>query len=467
MKSLTNPILRAWKWWFAPRSTDPTVVYRERALRVLLPIIVLLRTFSMIQSYSRMAPNLPAPYAPLWVSLAVFVVPIYFSIFFLARQEMDWAGVFFILHWYLIDMLSLPAEGYWYPGYQISLIIQVVLGALFLPSRGILSFMTFQLITVGIWGNWLDINHFDPPLLSSGQPVAIFQRVIITLAAQEAIIIFIVRYLRMQMEKSLLNQQSTIDQLEDEIIERHRLQNEREKVFLELEQRNTELERLAYTLSHELKSPLITIRGFMGYLREDAMGGNIKRLDQDIHRITDGTEKMLHLINELIDLMRVGRIDHMSTEVSLRALIDGAIELVHERLVEKNIKVLIADDLPYVYGDHKLLLEVFQILLENSAKFMGKQSEPRVEIGQRIGQDDLPVFYVCDNGIGIAPRFTERVFGIFDKLDVKSEGTGVGLALVKRIIEVHGGDIWVESDGVGKGSAFCFTIPDSRIKIHE
>ncbi len=223
MNSLTNPIIRVWKWWSTPRSSDPAVMYRERALRILLPIIILLRSLGIQRNYSG-TPDLPAPYAPLWVSLAIFIVPILLSIYFLARQKVGWAGFFFILHWNLTDLLSLPAEGYWYPGYQISIIIQGVLGTLLLPSRAIIPFLIFQLTTIGMWGNWLDLNYYDPPLLSSGQPVAVFRRTIFTLAAQESIILFVVRYLRLQMEKSLRLQQSTIGQLQTEVIERHHVE---------------------------------------------------------------------------------------------------------------------------------------------------------------------------------------------------------------------------------------------------
>jgi len=224
VKPFTNPIIRAWNRWFTPQSTDPTVVYRERALRFLLPVFFLLRVPSIINEYLGIAPNLPAPYAPLWITLIFFVVPYFFSFYFLMRKEVGWAGIFFILHWYLIDMLSLPAEGYWYPGYQISLIIQVVLSTLVLPSRAILPFLVFQLTTVGVWGNWLDVNYYDPPLLSSGLPVAVFRRAIVTLGVQEAIILFIVRYLRLEMEKSLRFQQMTIEQLQTEVAERKRVE---------------------------------------------------------------------------------------------------------------------------------------------------------------------------------------------------------------------------------------------------
>jgi len=116
-----------------------------------------------------------------------------------------------------------------------------------------------------------------------------------------------------------------------------------------------------------------------------------------------------------------------------------------------------------VYGDRQRLVEVLQNLLDNAVKFMGDQSDPRIEIGARSARGEdaehgEPVFYVKDNGIGIAPEHYDRVFGLFNQLDPKIEGTGVGLALVKRIVEFHGGRIWVESEA-GKGATFCFTLP--------
>ena len=111
-----------------------------------------------------------------------------------------------------------------------------------------------------------------------------------------------------------------------------------------------------------------------------------------------------------------------------------------------------------IFGDRQRLVEAVQNQVENACKFMGDQQKPHIQIGQRDSEDGTPVFFVRDNGMGIAPEHHDRIFGLFNKLDATSDGTGIGLALVKRIIEVHGGRIWVESEA-GKGATFCFTLP--------
>jgi signal transduction histidine kinase len=143
--------------------------------------------------------------------------------------------------------------------------------------------------------------------------------------------------------------------------------------------------------------------------------------------------------------------------VDFRELAREAIELVHGRIQGRGIQISIQENLPAVHGDRPRLLEVLQNLIDNAAKFMGDQSTPRIEIGLSGYENGLPIFHVRDNGIGIEHVHHDRIFGLFNKLDGESEGTGIGLALVKRIIEVHGGRIWVESEPA-KGATFFFTL---------
>jgi signal transduction histidine kinase len=195
-------------------------------------------------------------------------------------------------------------------------------------------------------------------------------------------------------------------------------------------------------------------------LEKDALSGNQERLRSDIQRITDATEKMQRLLNDLLELSRIGRLMNESQPIPLDELANEVLELVQGRIMERGIKVYIHPGLPTVFGDRQRIFEVLQNLVDNAAKFMGNQIEPRIEVGylRDDSQNGMPILFVKDNGIGILPEHHERIFGLFNKLDIKSDGTGIGLSIVKRIIEVHGGRIWVESE-VGMGSTFCFTLP--------
>jgi signal transduction histidine kinase len=236
---------------------------------------------------------------------------------------------------------------------------------------------------------------------------------------------------------------------------------EREKLITELELKNAELERFTYTASHDLKSPLITIKGFLGFLREDAQRGNLNRLEADIQRISNAADKMQRLLNDLLELSRIGRLVNTPELVNLNRMIADVLELLDGRISggPVPIRVSVEENLPHVYADGPRLMEVWQNLIDNAAKFKGDQPHPHIEIGQaENSKENLPIFFVRDNGIGIDPKFQDRIFGLFDKLDARTDGTGIGLALVKRIIEFHGGRIWVESEPK-KGATFYFTLP--------
>ena len=235
---------------------------------------------------------------------------------------------------------------------------------------------------------------------------------------------------------------------------------EREQLIEELEAKNAELERFTYTVSHDLKSPLVTIKGFLGLLENDIVKGDTLQIQGDISHIRDASETMQLLLDDLLELSRVGRSVNPPEEVHLSELARDAVKLLASQIAERVVQVDLHPDLPVVFGDRPRLLEVYQNLIQNAVKFMGHQPEPRLEIGVKEEEGKDIILYVRDNGIGIEPRYQDQVFGLFDRLDPGVEGTGIGLALVKRIVEVHGGRIWVESAGLDQGSTFYFTLPN-------
>lgn len=243
-----------------------------------------------------------------------------------------------------------------------------------------------------------------------------------------------------------------------DVTKRKQVEHERERLIAELEAKNAELERFTYTVSHDLKSPLVTIKGFLGLLEKDVANGNAHRIEQDIQRIKVATDRMDQLLRELLELSQIGRVVNETETVSLSELAHEAITLVAGQIADRGVEVVITPDIPNVVGDRLRLLEVFQNLIDNAVKFMGTQPAPCIEIGA-LEKDGETLCYVRDNGAGVDSKYHEKVFGLFERLDTRSEGTGIGLALVKRIIEVHGGRIWLESEGLGRGSTFFFTLP--------
>jgi PAS domain S-box-containing protein len=235
------------------------------------------------------------------------------------------------------------------------------------------------------------------------------------------------------------------------------IETEREKLIKELEEKNAELERFTYTVSHDLKSPLITIKGFLGFIERDTSSGNTKRVKADIKRIADAADKMQLLLNELLELSRIGRLNNPYEQIPFEEIANEAVDLVQGRILNAKAQVKIQSNMPSVYGDRRRLIEVLQNLVDNAAKFVGNRPHPKIEIGQQGEEDGKPIFFVRDNGVGIQPQHQDRIFGLFNKLDSDSDGTGIGLTLVKRIIEVHHGRIWVQSEE-GKGATFFFTL---------
>jgi PAS domain S-box-containing protein len=243
-----------------------------------------------------------------------------------------------------------------------------------------------------------------------------------------------------------------------DISQRKKIEAEREALIRELEAKNDELERFTYTVSHDLRSPLITIGGWLKKIERDATQSNYEHLKDDLARVSETALKMERFVDALLRLSQAGQAVGTKEPVPFADLVQEALRMAGGRISRQKVKVVVSPQLPIVYGDRTRLLQVVLNLVDNAIKFMGSQPSPRVEIGVRQ-RDGYPVLYVCDNGIGIEPCHHETVLGLFSKLDENAEGSGIGLALVKRIVEQHGGAIWVESEGLGEGSTFCFRLP--------
>ncbi len=233
---------------------------------------------------------------------------------------------------------------------------------------------------------------------------------------------------------------------------------ERTQAAKVLQQKNQELEHFTYAVSHDLKSPLVTIQTFLGYLLQDQAKGAAEAVEKDIGFISTAAEKMSTLLEELLRMSRVGRLVNPPSQVSFAELVNDALEAVAGAIEKRGVEVQIIDKAITLRGDRTRLTEIWQNLIDNAVKYMGDQPTPRIEIGIKDSLQEQ-IFYVRDNGIGIDPRHSHKVFDLFQKLAPHTPGTGLGLALVKKVVELNNGRIWMESAGSGHGSCFLFTLP--------
>ncbi|MCK5581052.1 MAG: PAS domain-containing protein [Candidatus Omnitrophica bacterium] len=251
-----------------------------------------------------------------------------------------------------------------------------------------------------------------------------------------------------------------IDGVIFDVTDRQKSEQERERLIGELERKNFELEQFTYTVSHDLKTPLISIGGLLSLSERALVAGDIGNAQKYMARIPRAVEGMNGILTSLLMLSRVGRVSKPEEDVGFVDLVIEVKGFVEVKLVEKNINLTIMPDMPTVRVDRARMVSVVQNLVENAIKYMGDQPEPRVEIGFREGgEPGQMIFYVKDNGIGIDPAYEKKIFGVFEQLDPQYDGMGIGLNLVTRVVESHGGRVWVESQGEGHGSTFCFTLP--------
>jgi light-regulated signal transduction histidine kinase (bacteriophytochrome) len=225
----------------------------------------------------------------------------------------------------------------------------------------------------------------------------------------------------------------------------------------ELRHSNTELEQFAYVASHDLQEPLRGIAGLAQLLQQRYQGQLDSRADEYILHIVEGTQRMQTLINDLLAYSRIGRRGEAIQATAVEAALKATLENLNMAIREYGATIT-NESLPTVRADATQLIQLFQNLIGNAIKFRSERP-PHIHIGV-ADAGDFWQFSVRDNGIGIEPQYFERIFQVFQRLHTRREykGTGIGLAICKKIIERHGGQIWLESE-LGQGSTFYFTLP--------
>ena len=242
-----------------------------------------------------------------------------------------------------------------------------------------------------------------------------------------------------------------------EITDRKRAEEDLYRTLDELKRSNAELEQFAYVASHDLQEPLRGIAGFAQLIQHRYQGQLDSRADEYITHIVDGTQRMQTLINDLLAYSRIGRRGEPIQVIKAEAALQASLENLNLAIQEYGASIT-SEGLPTVQADPTQLIQLFQNLIGNALKFRAERT-PHIHIGATAA-GDFWQFSVHDNGIGIEPQYFERIFQVFQRLHTRREykGTGIGLAICKKIVERNGGRIWVESE-VGQGTTFYFTLP--------
>jgi len=427
MKSSYNSLLN----WFLnphPRVTDPEKIQRSRLLSTILLVQMLVITLIIMLVLKADPVDINEP----TVQGAILIVGLSVVLYIANRLGYTSIAAFGYFLLFVAVFIYIPFYSGENPAFLAFLVIPLIFIAIFFSIKRTTLASIGILALVGILLSFMDPSPGNLPYWNLRN----------------------MWYFLMLATGLILTFMQHLGNLEE--IRRRELK----RINEQLEQKVAELERFAYTVSHELKNPLITIKGYLGSVEKDLQDKKFERAQNDLLRISNASDKLHDTISDLLELSRIGRIVYPPEAVDLVKLTQDVLETVQGRIQARNITVSIFPDLPMVYGDRIRLREVYENLIDNAAKYMGDQSEPLIEVGVR--KDPEITLFVKDNGAGIDSNYHSRIFGLFEKLDSKSEGTGIGLALVKRIVETHDGKIWVESEGLGKGSTFCFTIPDNR-----
>jgi signal transduction histidine kinase len=231
-----------------------------------------------------------------------------------------------------------------------------------------------------------------------------------------------------------------------------------------LREKNEEMEQFVYTVSHDLKSPLITSSGFLTELRDDLQRGDMAAAQDSIMRIGRANDRMSQLIHDLLELSSLGRVQIQPEWLDTEEVVADVVAGLEKQAKQAAVKVSVAPNLSRLYADMNRFVQVLENLLTNAFKYACDEPHRVIEVGVDTDHEQARL-YVRDQGPGVLQSDSERIFGLFERGTAKRPGTGVGLAIVARIAKTHGGKAWVESAAEGATFWVSFPVPDSSSPI--
>lgn len=242
-----------------------------------------------------------------------------------------------------------------------------------------------------------------------------------------------------------------------DITKRKNLEVHLRRVVAALQRKNQEMEQFVYTVSHDLKAPVVTSTGFLGLLKEDVAARRYDDVMDSVMRLERANGRMGQLIDDLLQLSRIGRIQLEVEEVDVDHVVKLVCENLSPQIAEKSVRIDIQERMPTISADRKHVYQAFENLLTNALKYGSEGEGPHIAIGfEEVESENR--FYVRDNGRGISPEYRQKIFRLFQRLENDNRGTGVGLTIVARIMQMHGGRAWVESSP-GAGATFWLAFP--------
>jgi signal transduction histidine kinase len=374
------------------------------------------------------------------------ILPILAATLFIRRRMFEWAvrflAVLMILTITLLSTRGLGIHALSNLGFPAILIV-----ASLVSRRRTMIFLTLLTVACVCWLVFGELaGWYTPTTLVRSVPGDFFTAALTIIAAA-----LMVRLLSESMF-------TTNRQLQQELQERRKAELRLQELVRELEAKNAELESFTDTASHDLKIPLSEIRRQLKNIEQDVISGDRVRLRENVEKAAIASETMRDLLDELLFLSYIGRSRNPSTEAPFAEIVRAAIPLV-DSLRSTQAEILVAEDLPVVRGDRPRLLEVARNLIANAVRTTAGLPGARIQVGcEGQDPDGSPILFVRDNGRGLDAKERARVFGLSYPREGEGRAAGVDLAIVKKIVEVHGGRIWVESEP-GKGSTFFFTLP--------